>query len=87
VPGHGDVGTAADVEAFRAYLVDLRAMVAGPLKEGKSGDVLVDAVMPHLTQKYGEWGIFKHFSKRNILDVAAEIRGDKLVPQAVAPPK
>jgi len=87
VPGHGDVGSAADVEAFRGYLTDLRAMVADPLKEGKSGEALVDAVMPQLTQKYGEWGIFKHFSKRNILDVAAEIRGDKVVPEAVAPSK
>jgi glyoxylase-like metal-dependent hydrolase (beta-lactamase superfamily II) len=86
VPGHGDVGTAADVEAFRGYLSDLRAMVAGPVKEGKSGDELVAAVMPQLTEKYGQWGIFKHFSKRNILDVAAEIRGDKVVPQATATP-
>jgi cyclase len=86
VPGHGDVGTAADVEAFRGYLSDLRAMVAGPLNEGKSGDALVDAVMPQLTEKYGQWGIFKHFAKRNILDVAAEIRGDKVVPQAGVPP-
>ncbi len=86
VPGHGDVGNATDVEAFRGYLSDLRAMVAGPLKEGKSGDALVDAVMPELTEKYGQWGIFKHFSKRNILDVAAEIRGDKVVPQAVTTP-
>jgi cyclase len=86
VPGHGDVGNAADVEAFRGYLSDLRAMVAGPVKEGKSGDELVAAVMPQLTDKYGQWGIFKHFSKRNILDVAAEIRGDKVVPQAVATP-
>ena len=86
VPGHGDVGNVADVEAFRGYLSDLRAMVAGPVKEGKSGDALVDAVMPQLTEKYGQWGIFKHFAKRNILDVAAEIRGDKVVPQAVATP-
>ena len=86
VPGHGDVGNAADVEAFRGYLSDLRAMVAGPVKEGKSGDELVSAVMPQLTEKYGQWGIFKHFSKRNILDVAAEIRGDKVVPQAAATP-
>jgi cyclase len=86
VPGHGGVGNAADVEAFRGYLSDLRAMVAGPLKEGKSGDELVAAVMPQLTEKYGQWGIFKHFSKRNILDVAAEIRGDKVVPQGIATP-
>jgi cyclase len=81
VPGHGDVGNAADAEAFRDYLVDLRAWVAAPVKDGKSGDELVAAVMPQLTEKYGQWGIFQHFSKRNILDAAAELRGDKVVPQ------
>lgn len=85
VPGHGDLGNAADAEAFRGYLVDLRAMVATPVKEGKSGDALVAAVMPELSEKYGEWGIFKHFAKPNILNVAAEIRGDKVVPLAAPP--
>ena len=83
VPGHGDVGNLADVEAFRGYLTDLRAMVAGAVKDGKSGDALVVAVMPELTQKYSDWGIFQHFSKRNILDVAAELRGDKTIPRPV----
>ena len=81
VPGHGDVGYAGDVDAFRGYLTDLRSMVAGPAKEGKSGDELVAAVMPSLTEKYGQWGIFKYFAKPNILDVAAELRGDKTVPK------
>lgn len=85
VPGHGDVGSGADVEEFRRYLVDLRAMVAGSVKEGKSGDELVAAVMPQLTDKYGQWGIFQHFSKPNIVQVAAELRGNKVVPQAADP--
>ncbi len=84
VPGHGDLGTASDVGAFRGYLTDLRAMVAGLAKEGKTGDELVAAVMPELTQKYGEWNIFKHFAKPNILDVAAELSGNKKVPQPAA---
>lgn len=82
VPGHGDLGTLADVEAFRGYLMDVRAMVAEQVKAQKSGDDLVAAVMPQLTEKYGQWGIFQHFSKRNILDVSAELRGDKVIPQA-----
>jgi cyclase len=81
VPGHGDIGNAEDVEAFRGYLTDLRTMVAAPVKDGKSGDELVAAVLPGLAEKYGQWGIFQHFSKRNILDVAAELRGDKVVPR------
>jgi cyclase len=86
VPGHGDLGDRSDVDAFRGYLTELRAMIAGPVKEGKSGDDLVAAVMPQLTQKYGQWGIFKYFAKPNILDVASELRGDKKVPQPVAAP-
>jgi cyclase len=86
VPGHGDVGNLQDVEAFRDYLVNLRAMVAGPVKEGKTGDALVAAVMPELKAKYGTWGIFQHFSTPNILYVAEELRGTKRVPQPVATP-
>lgn len=82
VPGHGDVGNLSDVMAFRQYLIDLRSWVEGPLKQGKSADEVVTAVMPQLTEKYGQWGIFQHFSKRNILDVAAELRGDKAIPQS-----
>ena len=83
VPGHGDVGDAEDVSAFRGYLTDLREWIALRAKEGKSGDDLVTAVTPDLTKKYGEWNFFKYFAKRNVLDMAAEIRGDKRIPQPV----
>jgi cyclase len=79
VPGHGDVGNAADVNAFRAYLTDVRALVAGPVREGKSGDVLVNAVLPQLKEKYGKWDFFEDFAKSDILDTAAELRGDKKI--------
>jgi cyclase len=81
VPGHGEVGNIQDLEAFRGYLVDLRAMLAAPVKEGKTGDALVAAVMPELKAKYGQWGIFDHFAKPNILYTAEELRGTKRVPQ------
>jgi cyclase len=81
VPGHGDVGNAADVKAFRGYLSDLRAMVAGPVKDGKSGDDLLNAVMPQLKEKYGKWDFFEDFAKSDILNTAAELRGDKKVPR------
>lgn len=81
VPGHGDVGSEEDVAAFRSYLEDLRAWVAPQSKVGKSGDELVAAVMPELEKKYGDWNFFKYFAKRNILDMAAEIRGDKRIPE------
>jgi cyclase len=81
VPGHGDVGNAADVGAFRGYLTDLRAMVAGSVKEGKSGDALVNAVFPQLKEKYGKWDFFEDFAKSDVLDTAAELRGDKKIPR------
>jgi cyclase len=81
VPGHGDVGKVSDVAAFGGYLMDLREWVVPQVKEGKAGDDLVNAVMPKLTENYGQWNFFKYFAKRNVLDMGAEIRGDKKIPQ------
>jgi cyclase len=84
VPGHGDVGLAAEVKAFRAYLADLRQWVAGPVQEGKTGEALVSAVLPKLTEKYGKWNFFEYFAKTDILHTGAEFRGDKTIPRPEA---
>jgi cyclase len=84
VPGHGDIGNAADVLAFRGYLAYLREQVAIPVKDGQTADALVDAVLPPLTEKYGKWDFFKEFAKPDILNTAAELRGDKKIPQPEA---
>jgi cyclase len=81
VPGHGDVGTAEDVKNFRDYLVFLREQIAPAVQGNKSGDDLVNAVLPAVTEKYGKWDFFKYFAKPDILHTAAEIRGDKKIPQ------
>ncbi|MGC1418307.1 MAG: MBL fold metallo-hydrolase, partial [Candidatus Acidiferrum sp.] len=70
VSGHGDVGTADDVLEFRGYLLDLRAMLSQPVKDGLMGDALVNAVLPGLKEKYGAWDFFEHFARRNIIDTA-----------------
>ena len=80
VPGHGDVGTSDDVRAFRGYLAYLRELLSVPVKEGQTGDALVQAALPALTEKYGKWDFFQDFAKADILDTAAELRGDKKVP-------
>jgi cyclase len=86
VPGHGDPGNAADVDAFRNYLADLRGFVEKQIKEDKTGDDLVNAVLPEDKQKYGQWNFFDFFAKRNIRDAEAEFRATKKIPQpAVAP--
>lgn len=56
-------------------------MVAGPVNEGKSGDALVNAVLPQLKEKYGKWDFFDDFAKPGILDIASELRGDKKIPR------
>ncbi len=80
VSGHGDVATVGDVRDFRNYLATLREDVAKAQKEGKSGDELTAAILPDLETKYGVWGFFKNFSKRNIAQTAAELAGQKKIP-------
>jgi len=86
VPGHGDPGATQDVEAFRNYLADLRELVEKQIKEGKTGDDLVNAALPMVKEEYGQWSFFDFFAKRNIRDAEAELRGTKKIPQpSVAP--
>jgi cyclase len=80
VPGHGDVGKAADVANFQDYLVYLRTAVGKAQADGKSGDALVETVLPDLTKKYGAWDFFKFFSRPDILRTAEELEGHKRIP-------
>jgi cyclase len=83
VPGHGDgAGTAQDVRDFRDYLIFLRDAIAKAQADGKSGDALMDAVMPELKAKYGDWGFFG-FAKYNIQYTAEELKGTKRIPKPV----
>jgi glyoxylase-like metal-dependent hydrolase (beta-lactamase superfamily II) len=84
VPGHGDIGTSADVSAFRGYLADLRDWVGTAKKDGKTGSFLTDAVLPEVKQKYGSWQFFDYFAKRNIADAEAELNGTKRIPSPAA---
>jgi len=80
VPGHGDVGTATDLEEFVGYLINLESYVRNAMNGGKNGDDLVAAVLPELKDKYGKWDLFDYFVKSNIDDVAAELKKQKRVP-------
>jgi hypothetical protein len=82
VPGHGDVGNAQDVAAFRDYLATLQKLVAEARTEGRSGDALTEVVMRTLSAKYGEWDFFKYFAQPNILQMDAELSGSKRIPRA-----
>jgi cyclase len=81
IPGHGDVGTLDDVKAFRGYLVDLRQWVGDARAAGKTGDAIVDAVVPKIKEKYGDWGGFTSFSTKNVQQTADELNATKKVPR------
>lgn len=62
-PGHGRMGTKADVAAFRSYMQELRAEVLGHVRNGKSMEEVTQLVtMP----KYESWGQYKNWFKLNV---------------------
>jgi cyclase len=81
IPGHGDIAKARNVMAFREYLASLKQLVTDAQRGGKSAEEVVAAVMPTLTDKYGQWQLFAAVAKQNILDVDGELRGTKRVPR------
>jgi hypothetical protein len=80
VPGHGGVANAQDVVAFRKYLADLRAGVRREQAAGKSGDALVQALLPGLKSNYGQWGFFNDYAAADIEQMAQELSGTKRLP-------
>jgi glyoxylase-like metal-dependent hydrolase (beta-lactamase superfamily II) len=71
LPGHGNIGTRADVEAFLAYFEDLRALVEQAIRRGESLEQLVrDAAVP---EKYEAWS-FQNFFAANLQKMYAELK-------------
>jgi glyoxylase-like metal-dependent hydrolase (beta-lactamase superfamily II) len=83
VPGHGDVANAQDILTFKKYLVDLRGTVSDERAKGKSGDALVQVILPSLKSKYGKWGFFDDLARANISDTEQELAGTKKLPVPV----
>ena len=82
VSGHGEVGNAEDVAAFRGYLETLLTLVTAAQAQGRSGNALLDAVLPALAERYGQWDFFKGLAERSITDMDAELSGKKRIPEA-----
>jgi cyclase len=80
VPGHGEIGIEQDVAIFRGYLASLREWVSDAQAVGKSGDAVVEAVLPVLAARYGQWDYFKYLAPLNIRDMDAELNGTKRIP-------
>ncbi len=85
VPGHGGIATAQDVLTFRKYLADLRTNVRLEMAAGKSGDALVQALLPGLKSTYGKWGFFNDYAGLGIQQTAQEMLGTKRLPPNPAP--
>ena len=81
VPGHGEVGKAADVGAFRDYLVALRQAVASARDKSEAEPVLQQDLLKQLQGTYGKWNYFDHFAEKNIAQTAAELAGAKHRPE------
>jgi cyclase len=81
VPGHGDhPGTAADVRAFRDYLVFLRQTIVEGQSHGDSSSAVLNTVLPQLKARYGAWAFFD-FATPDIQFTDEELRGTKKIPQ------
>jgi cyclase len=80
IPGHGGLAGAQDVQTFRGYLAELRANVRREQAAGKSGDALVQALLPGLRAKYGRWGFFNDYATAGVLQTAQEWKGVKRLP-------
>ncbi|MGA7614994.1 MAG: MBL fold metallo-hydrolase [Thermoanaerobaculia bacterium] len=52
IPGHGPLGSIADLEAFRSMLVETTRIVRGEMAEGKTLDEMKKAGLPEQFQKW-----------------------------------
>jgi len=80
VPGHGEVGGSADVQAFRAYLTALRELAEQAWAQGLGGDEAQAQVLKALAERFGDWAYFKGLAAANARDALAEKAGSKRVP-------
>jgi glyoxylase-like metal-dependent hydrolase (beta-lactamase superfamily II) len=83
VPGHGDVANRADVEEFRGYLLDLKALVAQARKTGLKGDAMVASVAPKLKANHPGWTISDRAAAAEIRYMNDELAGTKRRPSPV----
>ena len=84
VPGHGDVADRADVEEFRGYLVDLKALVNQARKAGVKGDALAASVAPRLKANHPGWTISDRAAAAEIRYMDEELAGTKKRPVPAA---
>jgi cyclase len=78
IPGHGNLGTRADVQAVHDMLIDIRDQVSAALKSGKKVE---DITNMNITAKYdAQWGSGFIKGKDFVLVVAESLQTKKTVP-------
>lgn len=73
-PGHGPLGTKADVVAFRVFLEELRAEVTKLAREGKSLDDVKKAVT---LEKYKDWSGYQQMRELNVEGMYRLVQGTR----------
>jgi glyoxylase-like metal-dependent hydrolase (beta-lactamase superfamily II) len=62
-PGHGDIGTLADIAAHRGYIESLKDQVTAQLRAGRSDEEIKAAItMP----EYSSWGSYEAWQQLNV---------------------
>ena len=80
VPGHGDVASLQDVKDFRAYLLDLRRLVADGRRAGLTHDALAQSVVPKLKALHPDWLISDRAATAEVRYMDEELAGTKKRP-------
>jgi glyoxylase-like metal-dependent hydrolase (beta-lactamase superfamily II) len=80
VPGHGGVANVKDVEDFRAYLLDLRRLVAEGRKAGLKDAALAPEVTPKLKALHPDWTISDRAAAAEVRYMGQELAGTKRRP-------
>lgn len=80
VPGHGDVADRRDVQDFRAYLLDLRRLVAEGRTAGLKDDALAGMVVPRLKALHPDWTISDRAAAFEVHYMDEELGGTKRRP-------
>lgn len=80
VPGHGDVADLADVQDFRAYLLDLKRLTAQARKGGLKDDALAKVVTPKLKALHPDWTISDRAAAFEVRYMDQELAGTKKRP-------
>jgi cyclase len=80
VPGHGEVADLKDVQAFRAYLLDLRRLVSKARTSGLKDDALTQSVALKLKALHPDWQISDRAVAAEIRYMDEELAGTKRRP-------